>query len=1314
MENLTFLTGFPGSGKSHCMTEKLRVLAEAGKSTMLIVPEQYSSTAERRTYEALGISLFNRINVTTFSRVKRDIVRRSSGLSGRIPDEAAKTALMYAVRRELVPSDMKFYGSQIKNPAFVPSCIRMVRELDLNGISCAELRSSEISDSALSGKIEDIVRICGAYGLMLDECGYVGALSNGEEISAKAAELKYFRGQHIFIDQFKSFTADERMLIETMASQADVCICMPTPYDSPCDSSVYGAVSETIGRLCREDRSGCTFIHPENETGRFSGAPGIGMLSRNVLNEGNAAEGSVPGDNIHIYEADSVRAEADFVCAEISRMVRSGKYRCEDIAVLSRCLDEIRPVLTDALERYELPYFADIPRSAAQRPLMIFVMTALEAASSDKPQTEVILRLLKTFMTSVTEKHISELECFCTEHGITRESFEDISEPELTYEKLKGYDLLPEEERSPELYPAELFENAAVRAGAILSEVMLPLAEFRKACGKENTLRAVCTALADLIDKLHTDEIIMSADHDTEEGREQRRLRRLLGDTLTRLAEVTLPDRSNSFTIKEFREILGIVISGEKISSPAHSLSCVTVSSSDRARLDSPKVVFIMSAVNGMFPFRVGESGIFSERELEIIEGALGLRFAARMESVACEENFIAVNSIASPSEELYITYPLSDISGKPLYASPLTDEICRLTGKKPEKVSALPPEFFMTTAGSAFSRFIEDPSGQGALTPGKIAAVREVYKDEIGRRMDRAAEYFSSVRNRSIFFRKIEPDNALRLFAHEKNGVHNLGISASGLEEYAMCPFKFLCDRGLRLSSPKKPDMTANIRGTAVHGILSTLLGQIKEESEKAEKSFGEYFCDMPEKDISERIDALMEGYITETFVNEGISMPPSAESTLRKQTETLQKLVMHIREEFSPENSRFEPYAFEFSVGRTRGRDGDIPAWCLSTKTADGKKLNVLFRGDADRIDVFEDNSSGSAEHYLRVADYKTGSTKFVMNDLLYGVNMQMLLYLFAVTNSLKADDGKPYSPAGVLYVPSKLPKNESGERFRGNAETVYNESIEKAFRMNGITLDLPNVIRAMETGADGKFIEQQLNSGNFRAEFGRSCADIRTDKDGTATLIKKKKKKLCEDMSPEEREFFTVSLCRILSADDPGPHITELSERYPEKDIRGAVSDMIAKYADIVKQAEASDEKAAAFTAAIRNIPLIYDVYRYFYRYFPEDNGGEARKAVNEALTAPAGKAVYPSPEKTISPAAMDNIRKYIEEKILTFGSAICGGTADAKPLIRKDPCKNCDFRGICINAVPISKSFRYSYNKDSEKQKIRSVLESGKEE
>jgi len=122
-------------------------------------------------------------------------------------------------------------------------------------------------------------------------------------------------------------------------------------------------------------------------------------------------------------------------------------------------------------------------------------------------------------------------------------------------------------------------------------------------------------------------------------------------------------------------------------------------------------------------------------------------------------------------------------------------------------------------------------------------------------------------------------------------------------------------------------------------------------------------------------------------------------------------------------------------------------------------------------DRVDGYIHNE----ELYLRVVDYKTGKKSLNLPDILYGKDMQMLIYLFALQNLSKELYGREIAPAGVLYVPArdvilKAPRNSSDEEI--------NKLREKELRRTGLILNDPVVIEAMENGDEKKYLPVKLN--------------------------------------------------------------------------------------------------------------------------------------------------------------------------------------------------------------------------------------------
>lgn len=76
---LHFILGPSGSGKSYQMLAELRTRAERGERSILIVPEQFTSSTEGVLYRTLGDSLSAYVDSYSFTSLSEALLRRYGG-----------------------------------------------------------------------------------------------------------------------------------------------------------------------------------------------------------------------------------------------------------------------------------------------------------------------------------------------------------------------------------------------------------------------------------------------------------------------------------------------------------------------------------------------------------------------------------------------------------------------------------------------------------------------------------------------------------------------------------------------------------------------------------------------------------------------------------------------------------------------------------------------------------------------------------------------------------------------------------------------------------------------------------------------------------------------------------------------------------------------------------------------------------------------------------------------------------------------------------------------------------------------------------
>ena len=160
----------------------------------------------------------------------------------------------------------------------------------------------------------------------------------------------------------------------------------------------------------------------------------------------------------------------------------------------------------------------------------------------------------------------------------------------------------------------------------------------------------------------------------------------------------------------------------------------------------------------------------------------------------------------------------------------------------------------------------------------------------------------------------------------------------------------------------------------------------------------------------------------------------------------------------------SDFEPLDFELNFADAAA----LPPVLLG----EGEERMQLI-GVADRVDGWLHDG----KLYLRVVDYKTGRKEFSLGDVWYGMGLQMLLYLFALSAEGAERYGREIVPAGVMYVPARSAiASVNAEDDAGEIE----KQLKKELRRSGLVLDDPALIEAWEKGEDKLYIPMKLLRG------------------------------------------------------------------------------------------------------------------------------------------------------------------------------------------------------------------------------------------
>ncbi len=1038
---LNIVYGKAGSGKTKYVNEILASLAREGcEDLLLVVPEQFSFTAERSMLEILGPIDCNRVEVVmSFSHIA-ETVRREYGSEKLSEIGNGEKILLMSLAINTVSDSLEFFSNRVKSKGFVKEMISLCDEFKQNALLPENVLDfcGNLETSSLKKKLYETAVILQAYDALMKN-----RFSDPFDILTRLydvlGEYSFFENKTVVIDGFYSFSRQELKIIERMISQAKdvyVTVCTDEIFaQTEEDYDVFAyprktakAVIDIAKKYNREIKK----IHAENADRNVSEE--IKFLEENIFRTNKKSEGK-PTEDIKIIRAKNIENECKFVALEVKKLLNEGKVRCRDIAIVSRDGGEYDREIKDALKRYSVEVFSDKLQPVKIQPLCTYILGALEISAFGFNTTRV-MKCLKTGLTDLDTEQVSMLENYAlmwqNNISFTREWTEN--------PRGFGEEFLDKDRE--ELDNLNKLRFAAVK----------PLIDFKNNLGDRVTGKKAAEEIYKLLINVHADEnlkkiaIELENSNEQELALEQERIWEIVIDILDSFANV-VADETKS--VQMIYELFNSIISNEEIGVLPQGLDEVLVGNAERTRVASPKIVFVVGANDGVFPRTPRTGGVFSDRERNLLLSG-GLTLNAPVLDRILEERFISYHTLCNAVEKLYVSYCTQSIEGE-MFPSEIISEMQTIFPEcsfvDAEKTDVYD---FVSSETTAFEAVAQKWNSNDE----KANALKKYFSEK-----NEYAEKFQSL-SRYLADEKVQitdKEKATELFGKTMN------LSASRIETFYKCPFEYFCKFGLRAKPEEKAEINPRQRGTVVHFCL-----------EKIIKEYGiDELRNMSKEELEKVISDVL-GEYADTSMG-GTENKTSRFSFLYARFEkTVYALIMQIIEEFSV--SDFEPCGFELKIDF----DGEVAPYEIALD--DGK---VFVRGMVDRVDVMEKNG----KKYIRIVDYKTGSKEFNLSEVMEGINMQMLIYLFAIEKNGK-DFYADTVPAGILYRPAKISQIKT---TRNAEEAELKKKRKREGKYSGLILSHEDVVYGMDRDATSEIIDVKVKEEDNKITFTGSVATL-----------------------------------------------------------------------------------------------------------------------------------------------------------------------------------------------------------------------------
>ncbi len=558
---------------------------------------------------------------------------------------------------------------------------------------------------------------------------------------------------------------------------------------------------------------------------------------------------------------------------------------------------------------------------------------------------------------------------------------------------------------------------------ALRRQAAEPLADLRRTFGRAENTGEQILALTDFLRRIRLAERMEELAQALEAGGDRRgaqEMEQLWGILCGALEQMYGVLGRSVRDTDGFLRLLRLLLSQYDVGTIPAALDRVTLGAAADLRRRQAKYVFLLGAEEGKLPAYPTSGSLLTEQDRESLL-ALGVRLSASLPQ-QMDQELAGLHAVVSAATE---GLTLTTGGGQEAF---LWKRIRAMTG---------------SDAKGELSRYGESWAAASCLA----ARGQRDRAEELGL----LTEYQAVSEKAEYEFGRIRPETIRELYGAR------LRLSASQIDKLAECRFAYFMRYGIHAKDRKTAQVDAARFGTFVHYVLEHTAREVEDQGGFAQVS-------------GEQVQAIAGKYMEEytaSVLAELQNRSRREDHLYKRNLEEVRSVVEELRRELS--QSQFRPRGFELQFGS----EGAMPPIRVR-----GKELEAEIRGFVDRVDLAQVHG----RDYVRVVDYKTGKKDFDYCDILNGIGLQMLLYLFALEQGGKEALGTQAQIAGVEYFPARMPIVRTEGRGDDRGEQ---SGRAKALQRQGLILKDNAVAQAMDATEGSVYLPAKRDKeGNLRS--------------------------------------------------------------------------------------------------------------------------------------------------------------------------------------------------------------------------------------
>lgn len=559
---LRFIYGTAGTGKSEFCFNEIKNNIKNKEKIYIITPEQFSYSAEKKLLEEINTNASVNAEVISFNRIANRVFTEVGGANEVLISKSSKAMLIYSIL-EKEKKNLKFLNSSDDNIDIILKEITEFKKHNITTLNIEE-ENKKIENLELNQKLNEINLIYKTY-----EENIKNKFIDEEDILTKLAEKipesKMFDNSIVYIDEFAGFTKQEYNIVEKIlekTKQVNITICADNLEENTNKESDIFYFNKQFAKLLTDcgqnvDKKQEESILLKNKY-RFKNIE-LKHLEENIYNNSYNIFKNEP-KNIKLFLASSPYTEIEKIAQEINKLVREEKYKYNEIAIITKNIENINNIAKAIFSKYNIPIFIDEKSEITENILIKYILSILEIYTTNW-STEAVFNYIKSDFLEINKKDIYKLEKYCQKMGINRNKW----------------------------YKNNWKENENLR-----KIIVEPLLKLKQEIDKEKSAKNISENIYKYLIKNNIEEKINKKINKIKNEEIKKEYKASLNILTDVLDEIVTFFKDEKITIQKYKEILKIGLKNKEFGKIPQNIDQIILGDIDRTRSHKVKAVFIL------------------------------------------------------------------------------------------------------------------------------------------------------------------------------------------------------------------------------------------------------------------------------------------------------------------------------------------------------------------------------------------------------------------------------------------------------------------------------------------------------------------------------------------------------------------------------------------------------------------------------------------------------------------------------------------------------------------------------------------------